>query len=728
MRNRRRTTLWACCALWLAGGRLVAQDAPVQVDLSAGRVREMIAADKALIARSPRDGMNYVKMAYTLSDVGAGDAAREWARRATEVAPKDANVFSAEGWVLRHNAIGEDFGRGYDYDGAVAAYRRAIQLDPADFAIRESYAELLDHNRDGIEYGPGADLDQAIAVRRAIKAQQRVLDPEVEENLLLTLFVTGRYKEVRTEMVPGNRPKRDGLTVATAAVLEGSAAAVAAADGLGDPERRRAALDFAAEALWDVRMYGLAADMLEAELGGSGKSSPEAKKMELFRTLKAYRADLPASDPRSPVQRLLYAMISDGLTEEEASADVTRHAYPDAASWQRFLRSGRRMADMVHTFSVQTGLPQVVIRDIILGAMKIEAEEDGRVWVRMEIMQARLLFFVVKEEGGYMIVTTSDDMAPVGHEALYLLRHGREAEAAALLDWRRSQVLREKGDDPLAGNLFGRLWAHGDSGAEAIETASAALTGVAAGSDQMARLKARMATEKDKEDRDSLALLQAELALRAGDGAAARAVTRDLLGRYPDSETAIRLEGEADGVMKDWAGWRTMLAGRLAKHPEDRFLIGQKAKEAETEGDFATARATLQTLLEGDGATAENYNEYAWVSLFPGEADAQAAQAADKAYGLEKEETFGVLHTLACVDAMRGKTGEARQMLLKAMEVGHMAEPNGDLWLGFGLIDEQYGLPEAAMAAYKRVEKPERMSPTDSYVLAQRRMAALAGH
>jgi len=716
------------------GGQVLAQDAPKQVDLSAAKVREMIAADRALIAANPKDAGKYVGMAYTLSDVGVGDAARAWAVKATQVVPNAAFVYSAEGWVLRHNAIGQDYGRGYDYDGEMAAYRKAIELDPNDFEIRETYAESLEYNRDGIRYGPGARMDESIAQRRWIKAHQRVVDPNVEDNLLIALFYAGKFTEVRVEMVKGNRPKLDGILVASVAATESSEAAIAAADGFGDPDRKLEALNLAAVGLWSMRLYGLASDMLAAALPGLGKTGPEAKQMQLFRTLKPYSTGLPGRDPRSPVQRVMFAMMSDGLTDAAASEVVTRHAFPSDASWQAFLQSGHEQAERIHATSVQADLPMVVVRDIVMGSMQlmVQPSEQPGFRVSVQMMGSPVhQFFVVQEDGVYKIAAGSGDSAPVGHEALYLVRDGREAEAAALLDWRRAQVLRDPGDDSLGGSLFGRLWEHGDSGTEAIETAAAALTGESVGVDQVARLKARagkMDPVKDQEDRDSLELLQVAIALHASDGLGARGSTRELLKRYPDSPTAIRLEGEADELLRDWAAWTTLLDSRLEKHPKDRFLLGQRAKEAEFEGDFQRARKALQVAIDGSDAQPEDYNEYAWVSLFSGDVDTQAAEAADKAYGLAKNESFAVLHTLACVDAARGKTGEAREMLLKAMSVGHLAEPNGAIWFGFGLIDEQYGLPEAAIAAYKRVEKPERAGPTDAYVLAQRRLVALAGH
>jgi tetratricopeptide (TPR) repeat protein len=98
---------------------------------------------------------------------------------------------------------------------------------------------------------------------------------------------------------------------------------------------------------------------------------------------------------------------------------------------------------------------------------------------------------------------------------------------------------------------------------------------------------------------------------------------------------------------------------------------------------------------------------------------------AHRANDLSKNNNFSIIHTLACVYAQAGKTGQAREYLLKAMDAAQLEEPNSEVWFGFGLIAEQYGAADAADSMYHRVEEPEFEYPGSSYVLAQQHLGAL---
>ena len=63
------------------------------------------------------------------------------------------------------------------------------------------------------------------------------------------------------------------------------------------------------------------------------------------------------------------------------------------------------------------------------------------------------------------------------------------------------------------------------------------------------------------------------------------------------------------------------------------------------------------------------------------------------------------------------------------MDLVNLDEPDPDYWYAFGLIAEQYGERDAALADYARVTKPKRAVeiPESSYYLAQVRLRVLRG-
>jgi tetratricopeptide (TPR) repeat protein len=224
----------------------------------------------------------------------------------------------------------------------------------------------------------------------------------------------------------------------------------------------------------------------------------------------------------------------------------------------------------------------------------------------------------------------------------------------------------------------------------------------------------------------NLALLLAYGYRTAEDGAHLKEVAAEILKSFPDSYTAIGLAASADQLLKDWDDWKQMLESRLAKHPDDEELLRMKARCAEARGDWAGARATLQMLFDSGKATSADYNMYGWSALFDNSVNDDAIKASRQSNTLTHNNNFSEMHTLACLYAAAGKTSEARDLLLKAMPLFDLSLPNSPVWCALGLVYEQYGVDDAAIAAYEKVEKPEgQIDPEDTWLLAQARLKAL---
>ncbi|MEA2259661.1 MAG: hypothetical protein QOJ51_2486, partial [Acidobacteriaceae bacterium] len=388
-------------------------------DLAVGKVRHALATQRALIASHPEDPSNYVKLAYTLTDAGITDQARQEVLKATAVSPQSAFAHNAQAWVLHHNVIGVDYGKGFDYDASLISYRKAIELDPNDFDLRQSLAELLEYNRNGIRYAPDALLAEAIDILRYVKTHQSAVQPEVEDDLIIDLFYAGRFGEVLPELATlPTSPVRDGVAIAAIAAVQGPAAAVERANQIGgDEQKKKDALNFAAEGLWNMQLYPQAVAILTASLPDTTNSKGLLGKIQIFRNLRPYKGvDLPPTDPRYPVQRLVVGGMTNTLTEAVVARCVSQHPFSSEADWKHNLPEIGSVAGKLWNLSRQTGLPQVVIQDMILGTMKIitvpSKEPGSRILVEFSGLRSQS-FFVINEGGSYKIVASRDGLGEV---------------------------------------------------------------------------------------------------------------------------------------------------------------------------------------------------------------------------------------------------------------------------------------------------------------------------
>jgi tetratricopeptide (TPR) repeat protein len=704
--------------------------------LAAGKVREALAADRDLIGAHPKDAAQHVRMAYALLQGGVGDQAQAEARQATQLDPKSALAWSSLGWTLQHNAIGIYHGKGFDLDASIAGYLKAIELDPDDLETRENLAILYEYDANGTRYVSQPGLNHAIDEYKALKAQDKAAGEQLEDNLLYCLLYAHRYADLKAELAPlPVTSARNSLGIAAAVAAEGVPAGLKRADRVsGNSQERSTALNNAGQQLIRLRMYPEAAQILSAGMQNQEQAAQAARQIAIFTNLHPYdpKQSTPV-DATTVVRQMLAGMTTGEFTDADIARVLTRHSFATEDQWQRNTRRTREAASTAVFVAAREGLTPDIIADVSLGSMKMTVQGDDPSGYRVTMQTvgtAPQQFFVTKEDGAFKIVASQSDMMEVGNEALYLLHHGDERQARSLLDWKRDLIHKGGGDDPLLGPLFPLFWTSGESkGADAIERAAASL--MVGPMDISAMLpsiaaKAAAATGADKPDPTSINLLLAYGYIRAEKASELKAPADALLAAYPDSNTAIRLAGEYDRLTRNWTAWNALLDKNLAKHPTSRELLLMKAEVAQAQGDWASARHTLRSVLDGGEAVGVDFNNYAWNALFQNKVDDEAIQAGQQSTTLSKNSQFSDLHTLACLYAALGRTTEARQLLIQAMNAANLAEPNSASWFVIGAIDEQYGANDAAIAAYKRVEKPEGpINPVDTWVLAQSHLKGL---
>jgi len=200
----------------------------------------------------------------------------------------------------------------------------------------------------------------------------------------------------------------------------------------------------------------------------------------------------------------------------------------------------------------------------------------------------------------------------------------------------------------------------------------------------------------------------------------------DLAKRHPESERLffdqlIALRGlgrsqEADALAQE----------RLKRVPDD--LESQRAFvwNALARDDYSLAHDLGVKIVESGKGDSTDLNNVAWNALFTGKTSENDAADALKAVQ-QSQNNASNLHTLACVYLELGRTKEARDALIQAMNILGLEEPDSNYWYAFGRLAEDYGLTDVAAADYSRVAKPESriQFATSSYHLAQMRLQSI---
>lgn len=695
-----------------------------------GKVRESLQSTRALISLHPKEGVHHLQMAEALLKAGMGQTAREEARQSVKMEPNSALAQKTLAEILEYDLLGRKFRSGSDFTGAAEAFRAAAKLDPDDKAIRGNLAILLEYNNYGERYGVGAPLQDAIQEYQTLTAQQ-LRDVGLANNLPYALFYAKKFEEARKSAESLN-PQPNVIVVATEAVLHGSTAAIAEAGKRATKEdEQKQLLRNAGDILLRVREYPLGADLLEAGAAGSDASrvlglASIARKMTLHE--KMIYEDSPAG-----LARRITIMTVEGSASPEAmmpfysrnAAKVYRNTPKEE------LERSRTEVKTLRRTLVKAGYPIDVMVDLTNQLIDIKTEGDDKGGYRVAIRAGdkNEAFYIIKEDGKYKLLDGTVKPNAIGLEILDRVSRADNAGARTLLDWARADQHLAGGDDSLAGYAFPRMWTKGKEGDERqMKLAAAALLCETKPTAQEGLKILEGALGEAKDDAEklniSLALLDgyASLEQYQKESELASRLAKD----HPDSKRlfldqagSLRMSGrsaEADQLAKDW----------LKKQPDDiagsRVLLWN-AIERE---DYVVAREQAKQILESSRADASDYNNASWYGLFTGKVEDLDVASATKSLQVSQNRA-GTMHTLGCVYAAEGKTKEAREVFLQAMDLLNMDEPDGNYWFGFGRIAEQYGEITSAKEDYQRVTKPDNPAyiPGSSYRLAQMRLAAM---
>jgi tetratricopeptide (TPR) repeat protein len=719
---------------------LISFDLVGHTQIAAGNIREGLETYRRLASSYPKSALRRVQLARALLSVGLAEKARAVAKEAIAVEPGSSQAYYTLGWILEHDLMGRRFKKGFDYEGAVSAYRKAKELAPKDKEVRVNLAILLETDAQGDRYTSKAHLKEAIAEFMELKKLDENYFHSYEDNVPYDLWYLRDFKGV-VDAVAALPPTdaRRGLLLAAIATQGVDSAIQKSLEITTNESIRSKALINAGWLLARVNKYSEAADMFTAGAKGQNSEGPAAGFVAALKKAKPrdeFKFD--ESQPASAMLRLFASMFQPeaGYTQmkKAMSSNALREAGASGDSEKKNAEDFRRTMYGLRQQIEKNGIPIQVIGDVVLANVRITVEgsdSDGYRLTVISLGAAPQTAFAVRENGGYKLLTAGgSNQVPeaVGWQVLDEVSKGNLKTARHWLDWVREEVHMSSGDDPLQGQPFPYFWTKGEEGdSDAIRTAALVLIpSKSLNGDNIAELLQSREKLKTNELKARLDVVIASAYQSQDKWQELGPVAERLLKAFPESNIALRFVNTAYASTGRLGDWDKLNTARLAVRPDDADNIRSAAALARNRRDFVKARELTKKIIDRGTATQSDLNLYAWDALFiSGPIGTDAIEAAERANELSKGADFSILHTLTCVYARGGKGVQAKNLLIKAMDVAHLEEPDSPVWLAYGQIAEEFGENDAASTLYARVESQKINLPGSNYDLAKLRLAAL---
>ena len=699
--------------------------------LHEGKVKEALASYRTLLAANPNDAVHHLQVARVLLEAGMGEAARAEAREAVKLDPNSAVAERTLADILKHDLVGRDMRPGSDWAGAAEAYRASARLDPDDHTAQGNLAIMLEYDAAGRRYSGQANLKQAVVEYQKL-GQDKLVEMGIPNNLAYAMFYSGDAEgAIKAAQVLNPQPV--ALLAASRAILHGSKEGLAEINKLTNSDSAfKETARTAGEMLMNTRHYALAADLLQA--GASGDNAAQTMGLaSMLRDAKRHEDLQFANTPADLVKRAFLLTMDPDLTPAKMEAITSRDGIAvlraeDAEDLKKELAAGKKLNSQM---ARQDNSLDVTI-DIMLQAFDPKGEGDDANGYREKVQipgGPSMTFFVVKENGQYKLLDSLEKPNAIALEMLDRIKAGNLSGAKVLLDWIREDQHLSGGDDALGGPVFPRFWIKGEAAdANKMTLAAAALL---VGTKPTAAQSVKILEDAEKNAKTDREKTNIELALAVGysaleDYAKLQVVGSELVKDVPESRSAFMTEIEALIGLARYDEALALCDSRLKLLEGDPDALQAKMRVESTRGNYAAARGWIQKLIDMGKGDANLLNSMAWFALYTGQVDGADVATATKATQMERDNP-AILHTLACVYAETGKTKDAHDLLLRAMDELNLDEPDDDYWYAFGRVAELYGEPEVAISDYHKLEKPKEamLISTSTYQLAQNRLKAM---
>ncbi|MGH9740788.1 MAG: tetratricopeptide repeat protein, partial [Candidatus Acidiferrum sp.] len=522
-------------------------------------------------------------------------------------------------------------------------------------------------------YGPGAKLKKSVLEYQSLSEEQ-LGQIGLANNLAFTLFYAGEFAAAEKNAESLN-PQLTVVIVASEAALHGSEVGMTEArKRTGNDEELKTALKGAGELLMRERNYQLAAEFVSAGASGSNASN-SMELAAMLRKAQPHEQIKLEDTPAGLVTRMFLVMLDPQITIEKMTALYSKNALKvlhnsDPEKMKETLNTGSQIRRALS----RSGFPADVMLDVVLPAMQVQVEGDDAKGYRVTLRPVganKITMWVVKEDGKYKILDGATEANAIGYEILDKLHAGNVAGARIMLDWVRDEEHLGSGDDPLAGYAFPRIWTKGkDADAEQMKIAAASILAQTkeTARDALPILESARNSAKTEEDKLNLGIALLSAYGNLDEYQKEYGIASELAKLHPESKRLFFSKEIALRGLGRFAQADTLAQDTTKRLPDDIDIQRAFVYTAVAQEDYVKAHDLGLKLIASGKAEATDYNGVAWNALFTPKVEQPDVDAAVKSAQLSQNNAAGILHTLGCVYAAVGKTKEAREILIQAMD------------------------------------------------------------
>ena len=573
-----------------------------------------------------------------------------------------AAIYERLGWVYEHDEFGRLLAPGMNMTEAEKNLHKATELAPSDANAWLRLAELYTYNSAAVRFGRSARLNDAVDIFSRLDLDVTTRNGKLNDYALLLLHAH-KYSELRELFI---YPQAD---LADQAIKwAGIAAARSESDFKDELEfrypslnDRRILLVEVGRRLIAIREYQVAARVL----GLAGKGS-DITQSQLDRVRVFDDSTLSKQPALAAFQRYVQSLL-DPADLDDWQKLVTSELGRSTLEAQR-----NALLQFFHSLTASVDNPSVwpYLSDLITTALVYTVEGNDAVGFRLKASSGKsdspsgVVAYVVKQGNQYLVAGLTNSSAP-SIQAVVNARAGNMVAARQWLDW--------------------------------------------------ARETANLPKLPSADVQQALDLMSAQLLWSDGKPQEAATILLRLHQQNPSAKATTALLADSLIQSNHLADAKPYIESLEQSDPGAPAVLRLREHLSAQEGNYSEAAKIAQQICAHPNASASDWNDLAWATLFTRQNAPDAMAAAEKAAQLTNFSSPAILHTLAIAQA---SSSHVKDALATAYKFAAISYDSGEMHTIFGTIAYQVGLLDVASQYLAAVPK-DSLSRLSNYSFAQ---------